>query len=146
MNIYPHSEETKNRISQSLLLPSSGDEKLDSLRLRNRLKMRKYRAKYSEKNKIYNREYSIKHPQHRRNANLRHRFGIVQADYERIFKEQDGCCGICEISGINLVVDHCHISKKVRGLLCTRCNTKLGFYEEIKRDNFWEGKAKTWLR
>lgn len=140
-----HSEETRNRISQSLLLPPSGDEKLDTLRLKNRLKMRKFRAKNPEYNRAYCREYNKKHPHHRRNANLRSRFGIVQADYERMFKEQDGRCGLCNIQGINLVVDHCHTSKKVRGLLCIRCNTKLGFYEEIKRDNFWEAKAKLWL-
>lgn len=145
MNTTPHSEETKSRISQSLLLPPSGDERLDAIRLRNRLKMKKWRLENKDRWKEVCRKAHLKNPSIRRNCNLRHRFGIVQSDYERMFKEQDGRCGICEIFGISLVVDHCHTSKKVRGLLCIRCNTKLGFYEEIKRDSIWEVNAKKWL-
>jgi len=27
-------------------------------------------------------------------------------------------------------VDHCHTSNKIRGLLCTNCNTSLGGFKE----------------
>ena len=37
---------------------------------------------------------------------------------------QDGRCAMCGTSSQSLVVDHCHESGLVRGLLCGSCNTK----------------------
>lgn len=46
---------------------------------------------------------------------------------------QLGCCAICSSSLTSPVynkgdqhIDHCHASGKVRGLLCSNCNTLLG--------------------
>jgi hypothetical protein len=66
----------------------------------------------------------------RREANLRHRYGIGIAQYEQLFKEQHGKCGVCDTSHDKLVVDHCHNSSKVRGLLCNNCNVLLGVSKE----------------
>jgi hypothetical protein len=69
---------------------------------------------------------------------LRKKFGIGEEDYERMLKEQNGCCAICKSptpkgrkrgSGgevKNFYVDHCHETGKVRGLLCNHCNRGLG--------------------
>jgi hypothetical protein len=57
------------------------------------------------------------------------------AEYDRLFKEQDGCCGICGQKAskrskrgeeFRLDVDHDHLTGKVRGLLCNPCNHALG--------------------
>jgi len=53
-----------------------------------------------------------------------------------MFEEQKGCCKICnrhlsEVDKGNkkaLCVDHCHETKKVRGLLCDKCNRGLGLF------------------
>lgn len=37
-------------------------------------------------------------------------------------------CAVCDRETV-LVVDHCHTSGRVRGLLCHRCNTSLGWLE-----------------
>ncbi len=60
--------------------------------------------------------------------------GISEAEYQVRFKEQGGKCAICH-SPFNgkykrLSVDHCHRSKKVRGLLCSNCNTALGLLKD----------------
>lgn len=59
-------------------------------------------------------------------------YGITQQEYDVMNTQQRGRCGICgkKPSGRNkrLSVDHCHTSGKVRGLLCHRCNTALGYF------------------
>jgi hypothetical protein len=51
-------------------------------------------------------------------------------------EEQDGKCAICQKEK-PLCVDHDHVTGKVRGALCTGCNTRLDwawkYRKEIKR-------------
>ena len=68
------------------------------------------------------------------------KYGMTLEQYEALLEKQGGKCAICEepetsVDGKtgtlkNLAVDHCHNSMKVRGLLCSRCNTTLGKIEE----------------
>lgn len=46
----------------------------------------------------------------------------------RAFREGK-TCAICG-SGANLVVDHCHVAKKIRGVLCGACNSGLGMFRD----------------
>ena len=63
-------------------------------------------------------------------------YGLSEQDYENILLQQGYCCAICKI-GVKeysenhptqnyLVVDHCHKTGKIRGLLCSSCNSGLG--------------------
>lgn len=65
------------------------------------------------------------------------KYGIDFAIYNKMFKEQEGCCGICKRHqsefDSRLVVDHNHETGKVRGLLCFQCNTALGLLKENKQ-------------
>jgi len=58
------------------------------------------------------------------------RYNISKEDYDNLLKKQEFSCAICKrhISNFKrkLNVDHNHITNKVRGLLCTQCNTGLG--------------------
>jgi len=51
-------------------------------------------------------------------------------EYEQMYAEAEGCCQVCGVSETELTkrlaVDHCHSTGKVRGLLCSKCNTALG--------------------
>ena len=68
-------------------------------------------------------------PELTRNRCLKYKYGITSADYERMLFEQNNCCYICHAE-CKLVVDHCHESGKVRGLLCNYCNVMLGMAKD----------------
>ena len=72
------------------------------------------------------------------NAYLKRTYAITVADYKMMFDEQSGVCKICSSSGfvmakhhkMKLVVDHCHTTGQVRGLLCHNCNRALGLLRD----------------
>ena len=57
--------------------------------------------------------------------------------YQKIFRRQKGRCAICEVSkcstGFRFAIDHCHSSGVVRGLLCMKCNSALGKFNDSVR-------------
>jgi len=61
-----------------------------------------------------------------RASQLKKRYDITYEDFEEMFKKQKGKCKICQESK-ELVVDHNHNNKEVRGLLCHNCNRGIGF-------------------
>jgi len=65
--------------------------------------------------------------------NLKYYYGIGENEYDRLYDKQKGKCAICGIHQSKtkraLNVDHNHKTKKVRGLLCTKCNTSIGGLE-----------------
>lgn len=42
-----------------------------------------------------------------------------------------GACAICLKKYKNLVIDHCHNTGRVRGLLCHRCNVLIGGWDDL---------------
>lgn len=65
---------------------------------------------------------------------LRHKYGISIEIRDGILIGQGSCCAIC-LTGTphktrDWAVDHCHVSGKVRGVLCHRCNVGLGMLQD----------------
>ena len=65
-----------------------------------------------------------------RRKRYREVYRISVADYDAMLQRQNGVCAICKRSGQALCVDHCHACGKVRGLLCGKCNSVLGFCDD----------------
>jgi hypothetical protein len=68
-----------------------------------------------------------------RNSKLKQSYGITAAVYDLLLILQNGVCAVCRcscISGRRLAVDHCHVTNKVRGLLCANCNRALGLLKD----------------
>ena len=64
-----------------------------------------------------------------RRSKIKKEFGISDQQYEALF--QNAYCNICgDKRREKLVVDHCHESGKLRAILCSNCNTLLGFAED----------------
>ncbi len=80
-----------------------------------------------------------------REQTLKKRYGLTLADYDLMLASQNGTCFICEVppGPEPLYVDHCHVTKRVRGLLCPRCNTLVGYLE--KRADLFP-RAREYLR
>ena len=66
---------------------------------------------------------------------LKHEYGITLKEYYETLNKQNGVCAICFgkelLSGKKyMAVDHNHSTGKVRGILCNRCNSGLGFFKD----------------
>lgn len=58
---------------------------------------------------------------------LKSKFGLTPEEVAAMLEVQGGACSICgKVSKKGLVVDHCHKTGAVRGLLCRVCNSFLG--------------------
>lgn len=79
------------------------------------------------KSRGYDKVRYWKSPEKERERHLVRKYGVSAADYAKMFDAQGGACAICEKRQVRaLDVDHCHVTLKVRGLLCTNCNRMLG--------------------
>jgi len=69
---------------------------------------------------------------------LKRTYGIGVSDYQAMLEAQNHCCKLCGGEGftmakhhtMKLVVDHCHSTGVVRGLLCHNCNRALGLLKD----------------
>jgi len=64
-------------------------------------------------------------------------YGLEQEMFDNLLREQGEVCAICGNpqrlrlgKPQELHVDHDHVTGEVRGLLCTWCNTRLGWLEQ----------------
>lgn len=80
-------------------------------------------------------------PEYQRRERLKRLYGLSVEQYDAMLSAQNGQCALCEtteagVKGVRhntMVVDHCHATGKVRGLLCGSCNIWLGNLEELLR-------------
>lgn len=60
-------------------------------------------------------------------------YRLTLEEYRDLYRAQNGVCRVCGLADRSaratnglLVVDHCHDSGRVRGLLCSHCNRAIG--------------------
>ena len=99
----------------------------------------KYRQEHPEQCKESHNKWKRNNPEKLKEQwtkyRLMHNYGITKLDWDIMFEKQKGCCALCNESfgdnnWMKPVVDHNHITGKVRGLLHRSCNLLLGYVND----------------
>jgi recombination endonuclease VII len=95
--------------------------------------VRAYHRRNPEKHREYNKDWARRNPERKKDIALKVTKGVEFGTYDRMFEAQGGRCAICKNppGAQRFHLDHCHDSGKVRGLLCSCCNTGIG---QLKHD------------
>lgn len=93
-----------------------------------------------EKRQEERRRFFAAHPDYKRNEQLKRLYGITASQFDEMHQRQGGRCAICGEHEDNLKtpvdrcrplhIDHSHETGVVRGLLCYRCNTGIGQFDD----------------
>lgn len=88
----------------------------------------------SQDKALYAKEWRKRNPAKAKNSDLKRSHGISYEEYLNLQQNQSYKCKICGIgddqNNMSLVVDHCHTSGKIRGLLCSNCNRGIGMLQD----------------
>lgn len=102
----------------------------EKLRESGKVAQRRYYAKSPEAVKANKQRWKDKNPGWARKALLKRQYDLTTEEWEVMFHEQGRKCAICKASEpghkSGWHTDHCHISGKVRGIICCHCNRGLG--------------------
>jgi hypothetical protein len=84
-------------------------------------------------NRPHKKEYQQRRTWHRFYA-LKKNHGITEEQYLLMLENQNKVCKICKnpqhMKNRLLYVDHDHLPGKVRGLLCQKCNSAIGMFND----------------
>ena len=110
---------------------------------RNRETKRRWRAAHPGYWKEYDRTHKGRFAKYWHGGKTKQRYGLTEADYQRMLRAQNGLCAICgrPPKKYKLAVDHDHTTKKVRALLCIPCNSRLHTFESgfrVKAEKYLE--------
>ena len=75
----------------------------------------------------YSKEWAERNKSKIRLSQIKYNYNLTEEEYEALPK----ACEVCG-STKNLCIDHSHITGKVRGVLCSRCNSALGLLGDSK--------------
>ena len=99
----------------------------------------KYRRSHRKQTNATRKEWYKKNPGYMKkyarseNDRLQKAYGITVEQRDSMLMAQDGRCLICNktmTKGRDCHTDHDHISGRVRGLLCCKCNCGLGYFQD----------------
>ena len=66
-------------------------------------------------------------------SHLLRKYGITMKQKQKMVVAQNGKCAICKKElgvGANTCVDHDHKTGEIRGILCNKCNSAIGFLDD----------------
>lgn len=94
-----------------------------------KLRARQGDPEFLEKQRVRRERWRARDPRGVHRNNLKSFYRMTLDEWDAMVLAQEGRCAICE-RPMELVVDHCHESNRVRALLCSTCNTGLGHFKD----------------
>lgn len=78
-------------------------------------------------------------PEVKRKWMLQTRYRMTPEDVAMMLHSQNGNCALCDVRVVNtrFHIDHSHETGRIRGILCHRCNIRLGGWD----DPIWRARA-----
>jgi len=78
-------------------------------------------------------ESRVRHmtPEQKKKYHYMARYRMTPQQVAEMLASQGGVCAACSRPPMRMCVDHNHATKKIRGILCHRCNIGIGFVEAI---------------
>jgi hypothetical protein len=89
-----------------------------------------HKDELKEKSKIYRGANKDKIKEINKKTKLNSRYDISIDEYNNILLKQQNKCYICKLELKKPCVDHDHNTEKVRGIICYKCNTGLGRFND----------------
>jgi hypothetical protein len=86
---------------------------------------------------LYRREWRKLNKDYVKSQKLKFCFGISLEEYKIILEYQGNKCPVCGKLATDkkyFDVDHDHETGEIRGILCSRCNRSLGWYEKCRKE------------
>jgi hypothetical protein len=67
---------------------------------------------------------------------LKTKYGLTQIEWDQLLEQQKGVCGVCKQvpDARGWATDHNHVTGVVRGILCHKCNIRLGLLGDNESD------------
>lgn len=99
-----------------------------------KLKARDYYSSNKDECLQRTKDWKKSRPNYKKELKLQ-KFGLTLEDYDNILIDQNNKCPICK----NIFtkeflrrpnIDHCHKTNKFRAILCHKCNTALGLFDD----------------
>jgi hypothetical protein len=89
------------------------------------------RKRRAERDPVYGAKLRDAKRTNNRRSFLKNKYGISLEEYDAMLARQGGRCATCKRRPVGrLCVDHCHVTGKVRGLLCRKCNIGIGHLDD----------------
>jgi len=129
----------------------SGDKRRSTCKVCHNARVRRWYSKDKPYRRYKSRQYASTNRSKRSswNKRLKANYGITADQFDIMRKEQEDKCLICsDRPDKGLVVDHCHKTGKVRGLICANCNSGIGFLRDdinlLEKAIDYLERGKTW--
>lgn len=88
----------------------------------------------TEKSREWRKQNADRRKASKTRAHAKARYGLTLEEYTAAIAHASGTCDICGLDTSKTKkgsqLDHCHRTGKIRGVLCSKCNTGLGLFDD----------------